>query len=108
MLKNLKDPKDLRDAMLSLMPTAGTLAGIAIGLAGFVSSSPGRSAATLADDLLLLSALGFLLVCYLVFFGMRALAGGVNGRLMWAIDLAFLAALTLLVFSGFVVVYEFM
>ena len=36
MLKNLRDPKETREAMLSLPSTAGTLAGIGIALVDVV------------------------------------------------------------------------
>lgn len=107
MLKNLKDPREIRETMLSLLPTAGTLAGIGIGLAGMIHAKPGGGASTIADEILLLSALGFLLVCYLIFFALRAADSAFGSRISQLIDVLFLASLTLVVFSGFVVAYEF-
>lgn len=108
MLKNLKEPREVRETMLSLLPTCGTLAGIAIGLVGVINLRPAGGAATLADEILLLSALGFLVACYLIFFAMRTACQQTLYRMMRAIDFVFLASLTLVVFSGFVVVYELM
>lgn len=108
MLKNLKDPKAARDVMLSLLPTSGTLAGISIGLVGVINAGPRNSISTLADDVLLLSALGFLFVCYLIFFAIRHIDTSSAGRLMQLIDIVFLLSMTLIVFSGFIVAYEFM
>ena len=71
MLRDLRDPKEARETMLSMLETAGTLAGIGIGLVGFIKSNRAGATATSADDVLLLSALGFLVVCYLVCFAMR-------------------------------------
>jgi len=108
MLKNLKEPSEVREVMLSLLPTCGTLAGIAIGLVGVINYRPQGGAATLADEILLLSALGFLVCCYLIFFAMRTELEASRTRMMRAIDFVFLASLTLVVSSGFVVVYEIM
>jgi hypothetical protein len=105
MLKNLKDPKEARDAMFSLLSTSGTLAGIGVGLVGFINVGRGGVAATLADDILLLSALGFLVVCYLVFFAVRNDNPGTARRMMQVIDLLFLASMTLMVLAGFIVAY---
>lgn len=108
MLKNFDDPNRATDTLLSLLTTCGTLAGIAVGLAGLVNSSPKGSAVTLADDILLLSALGFLLDCYLAFFALRNVGQPLAARLLPVIDGIFLLSLTLIVFSGFVVAFELM
>ena len=105
MLKNLRDPKDARDAMLSLLSTAGTLAGIGVGLVGFLNTGHDNTAASIADDILLLSALGFLVVCYLVFFAVGNVSTATTWRMMRAIDIVFLASMTLMVLAGFLVVY---
>ena len=108
MLKNLKDPKEARDAMLSLLSTSGTLAGIGVGLVGFINVGRGGTAATLADDILLLSALGFVIVCYLVFFAVRNLSAASTWRMLAVIDVVFLGSLTLMVLAGFIVAYALM
>lgn len=107
MLKNLK-ATEAREAMLSLLPTCGTLAGIAIGLVGVINLQSVGGRATIADEILLFSALGFLLACYFIFFAMRSTNELTRERFMRAIDVLFLASLTLVVFAGFVVVYEIM
>lgn len=108
MLKHVKDPKEARDTLLALMPTCGTLAGIGVGLAGMIKSGAGGGTTTVADDILLVSALGFLFACYLIFFALRQTRASVTTRMMKLIDVVFLVSLTLIVFSGFVVVYELM
>lgn len=105
MLKNLRDPKEARDAMLSLLSTAGTLAGIDIALVGFINTGRGDTTTTIADDILLLSAMGFLCVCYLIFFAVRNLTGTHAWRMLAIIDLMFLGAMTLMVLAGVIVVY---
>ena len=107
MLKNLRNPSETASAMLSLLPTSGTMAGISIGLMGVLNLGKTPDASTIADDMLLLSALGFLLVCYLIFFELRRAHAGLGPRWTTGIDLVFLLSLTLMVFSGFVILYEF-
>lgn len=106
MLKNLRDPKEARDAMLSLLSTAGTLAGIGVGLVGIIKGSrDSGTPATLADDILLLAALGFLGVCYLIYFAMRDSSGARLWRMLQVIDIVFLGSMTLMVLAGFIVAY---
>ena len=107
MLKNLRNPTDTSSAMLSLLPTSGTMAGISIGLMGVVNLRQTPTISSVADDMLLFSALGFLLVCYLIFFALLRVHVGLLPMWTTIIDLAFLASLTLMVFSGFVILYEF-
>lgn len=108
MLKNIRDPKEARDAMLSLLSTAGTLAGIGVGLVGFINVGRGGTTATIADDILLLSALGFLVVCYLIFFAVRDVSAARTWRMLEVIDIVFLGSMTLMVLAGFIVVYTLM
>ncbi len=109
MLKNVKDPKDLQSLLLALLTTSGTLAGLSLALVGIVNLKVSNTKVeTLADEMFLLSSLGFLAVCYFTFFTLRRL----NSRRVryWTniIDVVFLGSLTVLVLAGFVVVYEFM
>lgn len=109
MLKNIKDRKETRDALLSLLPTCGTLSGIAVALVGVIKLSPTNgSAATIADDFLLFSAMGFLISCYLIFFALRIEKDRLREKLLQLIDIVFLGALTMIVLTGFIVVYELM
>jgi hypothetical protein len=106
MLKNINDPKILLDMLLSLLQTSGTLAGISLALVGIVNlritSTKVESA---ADNLFLFASLGFVLVCYMIFFAIRHMQSPRFRTWMDMIDLTFLAALTLLVIAGFVTVY---
>ena len=108
MLKNLKDSKTAVEALLSLLPTSGTLAGIAVGLAGLINRQTLPGVATLTDDMLLVSALGFLLTCYLIFFAVRHIDRPYANLMVQAIDALFLFALTMVVLSGFVAAYTLM
>jgi hypothetical protein len=62
---------------------------------------------TLADDMFLFSSLGFLVVCYLIFFALRQLQSTRAQYWTNVIDVVFLFSMTLLVMSGFVVLYAF-
>ncbi|MGE5153021.1 MAG: hypothetical protein ACM3ST_03305 [Bdellovibrio bacteriovorus] len=65
----------------------------------------GPQVETVADDMFLFAALGFVRVCYLVFFTLRRLQ---SARLRWwtgAIDVLFLGSLTLLLMGGIAVAY---
>ncbi len=108
MLKNLRDPKEARDAMLSLLSTSGTLAGIGVGLVGIINSGRGGPTATIADDILLFSALGFLVVSYMIFFAVRNVNDARTWRMLALIDIVFLGSMTLMVLAGFISVYTLM
>lgn len=106
MLKHVKDPQDLRQTLLSLLSTSGTLAGISLALVGIVNiKSSSVKIESLADDMFLFSSLGFVIVCYFTFFALRRLHSAKVRYWTNAIDVVFLASLTLLVMAGFVVVY---
>ena len=106
MLKNINDPKILLEMLLSLLATSGTLAGISLALVGIVNfritSTKVESA---ADDMFLFASLGFVLVCYMIFFAIRHMQSPRFHTWTDIIDFTFLAALTLLVVAGFVTVY---
>jgi hypothetical protein len=108
MLKNFNEPSDLQRLLLSLLATSGTLAGLSLTLVGIVDLKvSGSQIESVADDMFLFAALGFVLVCYLIFFTLRRLQ---SARLRWwtaAIDVVFLGSLTLLLMAGFAVVYYF-
>lgn len=96
----------LREELLQLLTLAGTLAGLCItGVALFHSIGRGTVPGTLADDMLAISALLFLLCTYLIFFALRVAREAVAVRLEKLVDALFLLALTGMVASGFVMVY---
>jgi hypothetical protein len=108
MLKNASSPDSLQHLLLGLLSTSGTLAGLSMALVGIVNLRVASSKVeTLADDIFLFSSLGFLVVCYLVFFALRHLQS--RSIRLWTnlIDAVFLLSLTLLVLAGFVVVYTY-
>lgn len=108
MLKNCKEPNDLRQILLSVLSTSGTLSGISLALVSLVNFKIyDTKVETLADNMFLFSSLGFVSVCYFTFFALRHLY---SARIqLWTniIDVVFLLSLTLLLLAGFVTVYEF-
>lgn len=108
MLKNTRDPKVLLQMLLSLLSTSGTMAGISLALVGIVNLRIlSTKVASVADDIFLFAALGFVAVCYMTFFAIRNLQSPQLARWTDVIDFAFLFSLTLLVLAGFVTVYAF-
>ena len=106
MLKNVKDHKDLPHFLFSLLSTSGTLAGLSLALVGIINLKVANTKVeTIADDMVLLSSLGFFTVCYIIFFTLRHYQ--IERLLYWTklIDVVFLSSMTLLVMAGFVVVY---
>ena len=109
MLKNVKDPKDLQSLLLALLSTSGTLAGLSLALVGIVNLKISNTKVeSIADDMFLFASLGFIIVCYSTFFTLRRLNSQNVEILTNFIDFVFFCSLTLLVISGFVVVYSFM
>lgn len=108
MLKNVNDAIELRQALLAILSTSGTLAGLSMTLVGLINLKvTNTQVETIADDMFLLTSLGFLVVCYLIFFTLRRVHSERVRYWTYAIDITFLLSLTLLVVSGFVVLYAF-
>ena len=109
MLKKIKDHKELPHFLFSLLSTSGTLAGLSLALVGIINLKVSNTKVeTIADDMVLLSYVGFFAVCYIIFFTLRQ-HHPENVR-YWTnlIDVVFLSSMTLLVIAGFVVVYTFL
>jgi hypothetical protein len=109
MLKNAKDPRELRSLLIAQFSTSGTLAGISLTLVGIINiRTSSTQIQTIADDMFVFSSMGFLIACYFIFFTLRHLESPRIQPLTAIIDTLFLAALTLLVMAGFVVVYSYL
>jgi hypothetical protein len=108
MLKHTNDITEIREILLAILSNSGTLAGISLALVGIMNVKPDNSKLdTITDDLYIFSALGFVIVCYLVFFAMRLLRTNRITYLVRIIDVLFLGSLTMLVVAGFFTVYTF-
>ena len=107
MLKHVNNSKELQQLLLALLSTSGTLAGLSMALVGIVNIKIANTKVeTIADDMFLLSSLGFLIVCYLIFFTLRRIQSPKVQNWTNIIDIVFLLSMTLLVMAGFVVVYS--
>ena len=106
-MTNDKSPVDrLRDELLHLLSLSGTLAGLSItSVTLFHTLQKNPIATTVADDLLVLAALLFLVCTYLIFFSLKARSESGLVKLARVVDACFLIALTLMVISGFIMVY---
>ena len=98
----------MREELLQLLAVAGTLAGLsitAVALLHTVDRVTATTTATIADDMLVLSALFFLLCTYAIFIALRTRQPRVARVLERVADTLFLVALTGMVAAGFVMVY---
>ncbi len=96
----------VREELLQLLAVAGTLAGLSITAVALLHSvGQPKPTATIADDVLVLSALLFLLCTYAIFFALRTRKPRVALLLEKLADWLFLLALTGMVASGFIMVY---
>ena len=97
----------LRDEMLHLLSLSGTLSGLCItGVTLFHTTGKASLQETLADDILAISALMFLLCTYMIFFTLRTKRESLALALEKVVDAIFLLALTGMVISGFMMVYK--
>lgn len=102
----VKAPAWQREELLWLLSLSGTMAGLCVtGIALLHAVGPSSRAGTVADDMLSICALLFLLCTYVVFFALRTQREGLARLLDRVVDGLFTLALTLMVGTGFVMVY---
>lgn len=95
-----------RDELLHLLSLSATLAGLCItGVTLFHTIGRSSMPETLADDVLVGSALMFLICTYAIFFALRTRRSAVALLLEKIADVLFLLALTGMVACGFLLVY---
>ena len=96
----------LREELLHLLTLSGTMAGLSItGVTLFYTVGRETRLATIADDLLAISSVMFLLCCYLIFWALRTHSQSLSEMLVTIIDFALALALTVMVFAGFLMAY---
>lgn len=96
----------LREELLHLLSTSGTLAGLSItGVTLLHSLGKESVVQTIADDALALSSLLFLLCTCAIFMALRIQSGPLARTLEKIADALFLLALTGMVSAGFIMVY---
>ena len=95
-----------RDELLHLLSVSGNLAGLCIaGVALFRTIGKSVVSETIADDLLALSALLFLICIYVIFFALRTKKEPLAVLLEKVADALFLVGTSGMVASGFIMVY---
>ena len=93
--------------MLHLLSLSGTLSGLCVtGVTLFHTLGKASLQETFADDILAISALMFLLCTYAIFFTLRTKRESLALVLEKVVDSLFLLALTGMVISGFIMVYN--
>jgi hypothetical protein len=96
----------IREELLHLLSVSGTLAGLCItGVTLFHTAARPSLPQTLADDLLAVSALLFLVCTYVIFVALRTRRESLAVLLEKVVDTLFLLALSGMVGSGFIMVY---
>jgi hypothetical protein len=101
-----RQPTWIRQELLHLLSVSGTLAGLCItGVTLFHTIGRPSVPQTLADDLLAISALLFLLCTYAIFIALRTKREALAVLLEKVVDTVFLLALSGMVGSGFIMVY---
>lgn len=96
----------IREELLHLLSVSGTLAGLCItGVTLFHTIGRASISETLADDLLAISSLLFLLCTFAIFIALRTRREGLAAFLEKVADTLFLLALSGMVGSGFIMVY---
>ena len=99
----------VREELLNLLSVSGTLAGLCItGVTLFHTMGRASLPETVADDLLAISSLLFLLCTYAIFIGLRTKRERLADLLEKVADTLFLLALSGMVCSGFIMVYALM
>lgn len=96
----------IREELLVLLPLSATLSGLCIGaITLFHINSPMAMVASVADDILAICALIFLVSTYFIFWALRTKRPPHLTMLVKIIDSIFLLGITALVGVGFIMVY---
>jgi hypothetical protein len=96
----------LREELTQLLSLSATLAGFCItSVALFHTLARASLTETIADDVLAISALFFLICTYTIFFALRTRHTKLARTLEKVADALFLVALTGMVATGFIMVY---
>jgi uncharacterized membrane protein len=96
----------VREELLHLLSLSGTMAGLCItAVTLFYTVGRESKAATIVDDMLVLSALVFLLCSYVIFFALRTKTATVATTLESLADILLAVGLTLMVATGVFMVY---
>jgi len=94
-----------RSELFNLVSLSGTLAGLCVTIVAFIKIN-GKSDATIVDDALAVCAATFVSCIFLLFWAIRHTGSRRAERLVKVVDTLFLAALTVMTLTGFVMVYS--
>ena len=95
-----------REELLSVLNTAGTLAGLCVTVVVFMNSfKKANTGATIVDDMFSVGAVLFLSCIYLGFWGLRTKSKHLASILLRITDGLFIFALTEMVFAAVAMVY---
>jgi hypothetical protein len=104
--QSVADSKADRQELISLQALAGTLAGLCIaGVTVYVSSTKYDHTVRIADDVLVVSGLFFLLCVYMIYLMLGGSAASQWRLLRRGVDVLFHLALLGMVGAGFLMVY---
>ena len=96
----------LREELLHLLTMSGNMAGLCItGVTLFYTVGSASRAATIADELLAICAVIFLLCAYVIFFALRTRKIRLTALLEKIADILFIIGMTLMVAAGVVMAY---
>jgi hypothetical protein len=95
-----------REELIQLLTLSGTLAGLSVTSVSLLHTLRSSSlSTTVVDDVLAITAVLFLLCCYICFFALRFNRHKAIKKLIWIADILFFLALTSMVVSGFLMLY---
>jgi len=95
-----------RETLDTLIASGSTMAGISLALVGVIGAKSSITRTdTITDDLCLLSALGFVIVCFGAYLGTKTRAAPRLARTLRFLEITFACSLALLVVCGFLIVY---
>ncbi len=95
-----------RETLDTLIASGSTMAGISLALVGVIGAKSSITRTdTITDDLCLLSALGFVIVCFGAYLGTKTRAAQRLARTLRFLEITFACSLALLVVCGFLIVY---
>ena len=99
------DPARDRDVLLRLLSVTASLAGLCIAALGFMEiGAPDADLRTLADEVIAIDAMLFVICVYLILWALRTTINARAKQLSRIIDIVFLFALTTMLFaSGYII-----
>lgn len=105
MFRKDSPPSEVRMLLINLITICATLAGLCVAGISVLNANGKAPFIGLADDILAFAGMLFLFCTYLIFWALKQDSEKRLVALAKIIDIAFLSALSLVVISGFGIVY---